>query len=133
MTIARKNIRAEKIWGNLDVTSVSASTVFGNTLSGNTIYSGATNLYNIFQTVGSDPNKTNVQPGVNTYTGGTADAPSVNISAATFDNLTVSGTSTLGATTANSLSATTLSGSIIQSSTLINSGNVFSTILSKSL
>lgn len=45
---------------------------------------------------------TRVQPGTNTYTGGTADTPTVNVSGLTIDNLTVS-----GATDLNTVSATT--------------------------
>ena len=57
-----------------------------------------------------------MQNGLNTYTGGTITSPSVNISAATLDNLSVSGATSLGV-----LSATT----IISGST--NLYNIFST------
>lgn len=55
--------------------------------TGTKIYSGGTPLENIFSS-------TYVQPGLNTYTGGTSSAPSVNISAATLTYLsatTISG------------------------------------------
>ena len=56
------------------------------TLSATTLVSGSTNLYNIFST--TDTNDiTRVQPGLNTYTGGTANSPTVNISAATLNYL----------------------------------------------
>lgn len=50
-------------------------------LSGDTLISGSTDLYNIFQVQGSDSehNKTFVQGGTNTTTGGTEDQPSVNV------------------------------------------------------
>ena len=50
------------------------------TFSAGTINSGSTNLYDIFITGAH----THVQNGLNTYTGGTPSAPSVNISAATL-------------------------------------------------
>lgn len=105
----------------------SASTGFYSaTLSGGTIYSGGTDLYNIFST--TDTNTvTNVQPGTNISTGGTSTTPVVNLVASpSINNLSSSGTGTF-----NSLSATTLSGGTIYSGstnleTIIN--NISSTI-----
>lgn len=76
------------------------------TVNGGAIISGSTDLYNIFQVAGI-PN-TQVQPGTNTYTGGTSALPTVNVSALTINTLTASGASNF-----NSLSATTLSGATI--------------------
>jgi len=72
-----------------------------NTLSAQTMVSGSTNLYDIFDVKGSE-DVTRVQPGTNIYTAGTDNNPSVNMSAATLDSLTVSGATSLG-----TLSATT--------------------------
>ena len=85
-------------------TTITGQTIYANsltatTLSGGTILSGSTNLYDIF-TTGAH---TKVQNGLNTYTGGTASAPTVNISAATLSTLNVS-----GATSLATLSATTM-------------------------
>lgn len=84
--------------------SVNNLTASGNThlqtISATTIVSGSTNLYNIFALAGSDIDVIiGIQPGTNTYTGGTGNNPTVNISSATLNNLTVTGTTT--ATTIN--------------------------------
>lgn len=58
------------------------------------IYSAGTNLYDIFVTAAGASDITRVQPGVNTYTGGTSSLPTINISAATLSYLsatTISG------------------------------------------
>jgi len=104
--------------------TLSASSIGATTISGGTLYSGSTNLYNIFAGIGSvgGGTSTSVQPGLNTYTGGTSTSPSVNISALTISTLTVSGESVLNAISANTLSAQT----IISGSTNISS--LFSSI-----
>lgn len=51
--------------------------------AGSRIYSAGTDLYNIFSTSTGDV--TRVQPGLNTYTGGTNNFPTVNVSGGTFD------------------------------------------------
>ena len=90
--------------------NVSGGTVNNWNVTGGTMSSGGTNLYSIFQTIGSDTNHTKVQNGTNTYTGGTAALPTVNVSALTIATLTVSGASVFtGGITANTISATTLS------------------------
>jgi len=66
---ATKNINAEKIQGNLSLDSVS-----GVTISGGTIYSGSTDLSDLFVT-----SNVNVQPGININTGGTASNPIINL------------------------------------------------------
>jgi hypothetical protein len=93
--------------------AVTATSLSAGTLSGGTILSGSTNLYNIFSQTDT---VTRVQPGTNTTTGGTANAPTINLTASpSVNNLTFSGTAIGGAgqfaaVTATSLSAATLSG-----------------------
>jgi hypothetical protein len=63
-------------------------------ITGGTLSSGGTNLYSIFLTSAGANDITRVQPGLNTYTGGTGNNPTVNISAATLTYLsatTISG------------------------------------------
>ncbi len=80
--------------------AVVAPSISATTISGGTIYSGNTNLYSIFQTIGGGSGTpTYVQPGLNTYTAGTSSNPSVNISAATLNYLS-----------ANTISANTYYG-----------------------
>lgn len=71
-------------------------------INAGTILSAGTDLYNIFLTTADGNDITRVQLGLNTYTGGTANNPTVNISALTIDNIFVSGNSLF-----NSISATT--------------------------
>jgi hypothetical protein len=80
-------------------TSISA-----NTITGNTIYSANTEL-GIIINQDAYKHETHVQNGLNTYTGGTASNPTVNISGGTFT----------GIINASLLSATTLSASTIYS------------------
>lgn len=77
--------------------------------SGGTIYSGSTNLYDIFLTTSDGNDITRVQPGNNITTGGTGNAPTINlISSPLINNLTSSGTSQLNTVTAVSISASTI-------------------------
>jgi hypothetical protein len=98
--------------GNMISSSNSSfSSLSATTLSGGTIYSGSTDLSFIFASIIDGSNDiTRVQPGTNTYTGGTGNFPTVNVSALTIDNIVVSGASRF-----SSLSATTLSGGTIYS------------------
>ena len=82
---ATKNINAEKIQGNLSLDSVS-----GVTISGGTIYSGSTDLSDLFVT-----SNVSVQPGININTGGTASNPIINLD----DDISL-----------NSISSNTISG-----------------------
>ena len=98
----------------------SGSSVFTGGLSANTLYSGTTNLYSIFAPLGtvSGGASTYVQPGLNTYTGGTSTNPTVNVSALTINTIIASGDSrftTLSATTftANTITATTVSANTL--------------------
>lgn len=68
-----------------------------NSFSANTMISGNTDLYDIFLTETPPGDFTRVQNGLNTYTGGTENLPTINISAATLSFLS-----------ATSISATTL-------------------------
>ena len=97
--------------GNSIATNVSATTGF---------YSAGTSLETIIYNIAnSTENITSIGNGLNTYTAGTANAPTVNISAATLASLSVS-----GATTLNTLSATTVSGGTLFSGAT-NVGNLF--------
>ena len=92
---------------NLSVSGTNtANQIYASTLSGGTIYSGNTDLYSIFSVIGSGGSSgvtTNIQNGLNTFTGGTNSNPSVNITSATLNNLVATGTTSVG-----SFSATTI-------------------------
>jgi hypothetical protein len=78
-----------------------------NTISGGTIYSGSTDLYNIFAT-SSSSDVTRVQPGSNILTGGTDNFPSVSVVASpSVDGLSFSGSAIGNSLSANSVSANT--------------------------
>ena len=122
----------------LGILNASGNSVFTGTLSGgssfsaNTLYSGSTNLYDIFAGIGSigggGGQTTSVQPGLNTYTGGTSTSPSVNISALTINTLTASGNSIVSA----NFSATTIysgSSNLYQIFSPIGHSHQFSSVL----
>lgn len=78
--------------GTINDLTATGNTVVGNFTAG-TIYSGATNLYDIFLTSAPDGDITRVQPGSNISTGGTANAPIISlIDSPSVNNLTFSGT-----------------------------------------
>lgn len=77
--------------------------ISATTVSGGTIYSGSTNLYDIFALAGTVGQSNYVQPGLNTYTGGTSQFPTVNVSAATLNSLSVSGSTSLGTASATTI------------------------------
>lgn len=109
--------------------TASGSSIFtgglsANTLSGGTILSGSTNLYSIFATIPDQNDVTRVQPGTNTYTGGTDNNPTVNISALTISTLVASGSSQLSTVTATSVSGGTVSGGTLFSGST-NLYNIF--------
>ncbi len=81
-----------------------APSISAITLSGGTILSGDTDLSVILANLSSGGPSTYVQDGVNTYTGGTASNPTVNV----VDSPTFTGT-----VTANVLGAVTISGGTI--------------------
>ena len=103
--------------------SAIGNTFSANTVSGGTLYSGSTNLYDIFATVPDQNDVTRVQNGTNTYTGGTATLPTVNVSALTINTIIASGSSTF----TGGLSANTLSGGTILSGST-NLYSIFATI-----
>lgn len=81
--------------GNIIADSLSATTV-----SGGTIYSGSTDLYSIFQQIGTDTNHTQVQPGSNITTGGTTSLPTISLIASpSINTLTASGSVITNGTT----------------------------------
>ncbi len=98
--------------GRIAINDAFSGSASFNTLSAETVYSGSTNLYDIFELKDSE-DTTRIQSGLNTYTGGTANAPTVNISAATLNSLAVSGASSLGV-----VSATTIYSGSTELSTL---------------
>ena len=100
---------------------LSGGTMTGNLftpqINSNKILSGGTDLYSIFLTTNDGNDITRIQPGLNTYTGGTNNNPTVNISGLTIDNINVTGISSF-----NSISATTIfSGSSNLSSLFVTS------------
>ena len=118
--------------GTVTGQTIFAAGLSATTLSGGTILSGSTNLYSIFQSIGSDTNHTNIQNGLNTYTGGTAALPTVNISGGSFNSITASGSSTfLGGLSANTLSGgTILSGNTNLYSIFLTAANVSASTVS---
>jgi hypothetical protein len=78
-----------------------------NSISASTLYSGTTNLSDLFL---FKSDKTFLQNGINTFTAGTSSAQSVNVTALTINTIVASGNSNF-----NTLSATTLSAGTINS------------------
>ncbi len=116
---------------NLNTLSVTGSSVFtagllANTFSASTINSGSTNLYSIFAPIGDYALQSQLSfntNGLNTYTGGTASAQSINISGLTIESLFASGSSVFtGGLSANTFSANTLFSGTTELSTLIPLG-----------
>ena len=91
-------------------------------ISASTLFSGSTDLSELFAPAGSDNNDiTRVQPGTNTFTGGTANEPTVNVTGLTVDNFTVSGSAS-----ANTFSAATfVSGTTDLSDIFVTTTNTF--------
>ena len=81
-----------------NLNSFSASTV-----SATTLYSGSTDISDLFAPISSIHNKTYVQNGINTFTGGTENNPTINVTGLSIDNISVSGESSF-----QELSATTI-------------------------
>lgn len=106
--------------------NVSGSSVFNTlsavTLSASTIISGSTNLYGIFQPIGNYVTTSQLSSninGINTFTAGTANAQSINVTGLTIDNLRVTGATTLGSVTAT----TYYSGTSELSTLFVTTGN----------
>ena len=112
----------------ININNAFSSDTSFNTMSANTIYSTSTNLYDIFQVHIADT-KTYIQNGLNTYTAGTSDLTSVNISSATLYDLSVSGSASF-----NILSANTIySGSSLLQDVLPNYYTTGATLSTKTL
>lgn len=112
---------------NINGTLIATGTSYLNTISAitinaTTIISGSTNLYDIFDAKGSE-DITRVQPGINVYTGGTENNPTVNISAATLDNINVSGASFFDSLSANTIYSGSTSIDEVINSVIDNSFN----------
>ncbi len=99
----------------INISAATLNSLFSTTLSGGTIYSGSTPLSTIITNLA--PTQTYIQPGINTYTGGTSSLPTVNISALTITNITVTGISIFNTITANTVSG----GTIYSGSTNVSS------------
>ena len=75
---------------------ISLNSVSATTLSGGTIYSGSTDLSDIFLTTADGNDITRVQPGTNITTGGTANNPIINVDdSPVFNSLITSGQTTI--------------------------------------
>ena len=73
---------------------IESTSVYSPSISGDTLYSGSTDLSDVFAPFGSNTdNITRVGNGTNTFTGGTDNNPTVNVSGLSIDNIAVSGTS----------------------------------------
>lgn len=102
------------IGGTIQAGAGTFTSLSAGTLSGGTLYSGTTNLYSIFQTVGAT--STQVQPGTNITTGGTTALPTVNlVSSPSVNNITISGTTTGTIGNFSTLSATAITDSNLSS------------------
>lgn len=95
------------------------NTLSATTFSAGTINSGSTNLYNIFATPGQLSTNNN---GINTFTAGTSNFQSINVTGLSINNISVSGNSNF-----NTLSANTLSAGTINSGST-NLYDIFSTL-----
>lgn len=96
-------------------TNITANSITGATISGSTLYSGSTNLYDIFVTT---DNQTFVQGGTNINTGGTPSQPTINLD----DNIT------LNSVSGNSVSASTFYSGSTEISTLFGEVNTASSV-----
>jgi len=94
---------------NLYVSGTSSSNSFSaNTLSGGTLFSGSTNLEDVIISLilsGDTSDVTRVGNGINTFTGGTDNNPTINITGGTFDSLIVTGLTNLNALSASNISS----------------------------
>lgn len=103
------------VTGSTNVKGLTATTFSATTANIGTILSGGTDLYSIFLTTNDGNDITRVQPGTNTFTAGTENNPTVNVTALTISTLIVSGNTNLQELIATNFSATTLSGGTIYS------------------
>jgi len=123
------SLRNVQILGGVGITAQTSDTVYVNRLTGtsiygSTIYSGGTDLSLLFGAGGGGGSGlTSVQNGLNTYTGGTAIAPTVNISGGSFNNISASGGSFF-----NYLSATTITGTTVYGASIFSGNTNIETI-----
>lgn len=122
------NILVQQAGNDYNVSVVGSPSINGLTASGTSnftgiIQSGGTDLYNIFLTTADGNDITRVQPGSNITTGGTVNAPIINLAASPFvNNLTFSGTAIGGTVQVGVGTFTSLSGETLSGGTLF-SGN----------
>ena len=109
---------------SIDNITVSGESSFQG-VSANTFYSGSTDVEDVIRAIASETELsdiTRVQPGINTFTGGTANEPTINVSGLSIDNITVSGEASF-----QGLSATTIySGSSDLSDIFLFNNNLLS-------
>jgi hypothetical protein len=84
------NIGNETFQYNPGSTNIELTTSNGFDLVSGSMMSAGTDLYNIFAT-SSSSDVTRVQNGINTFTGGTGNLPTVNITGGTFNSLNITG------------------------------------------
>lgn len=81
----------------LDGSGSTRSLFVGSNFSATTFYSGSTELGALLSSIFSATNDiTRVQPGINTFTGGTGNLSTINITGVSIDNIAVSGSSIFG-------------------------------------
>jgi len=106
----------------LDENNFLSSVNSNPSISGDTIYSGSTDLSLLFGSGSIDV--TRVGNGVNSFTGGTDNIPTVNITGLTVDNITVSGDSQVNSFSAITISAATIYSGSTDLSLLFGNGAV---------
>jgi hypothetical protein len=103
--------------------TISGAVYVNNSLSANTLYSGSTNLYDIFLTATEGNDVTRVQPGTNITTGGTENNPIINLASSPFvNNITFSGTARGTSLSATTISATTFYSGVTNLASLFVNG-----------
>jgi len=108
--------------------TVSGDTNFTGNLSAITFFSGSTNLETIINNIaGGADTRVRIQPGINTFTGGTELFPTINITGASLDNLFVSGSNISNSFSATSVSATTFYSAGTELSQVLNGLDTFIT------
>jgi len=118
---------ASSIITDADGNFIASPGFYSSVISGNTILSAGTDLYNIFLTTADGNDITRVQPGSNILTGGTGNLPIISLTASPFiNNLTSS-----GLTLANTFSANTISGGTFYSGSSELGGVIYTPINSQ--
>ena len=89
--------------------TITGDTIIIGNLSASTLFSGSTDLYDIFLTTADGNDITRVQPGANIITGGTGNSPIIStVDSPSFNNIEFSGTAIGGSASFDGMSATTL-------------------------